>query len=64
VAGIDAEIQAKKQAEAAEREPKMTPSLMTDDELLGQFKATQDLHAVSERITAGLAAEMARRGLA
>jgi hypothetical protein len=63
MAQIDAEIQAKKLAEAAERRRINTPSLMTNDELRGQVGSSRWLMASANAVNAGLSAEMARRGL-
>jgi hypothetical protein len=62
MASIDAETQAKKLAKEAESRRRDTPSLMTDDELRGQIKASRAIRAVSDRICAELDDEMARRG--
>jgi hypothetical protein len=63
IAQIDAEIQAKKLAEEAERHRRNTPSLLTDDELRGQMGASRRLVAVANEVNAELSAEVARRGL-
>jgi hypothetical protein len=63
MAQIDAEIQAKKLAEAAERRRINAPSLMTNDELRGQMGSSRWLMARANEVNAGLSAEMARRGL-
>jgi hypothetical protein len=63
MAQIDAEIQTKKLAEAAERRRINTPSLMTNDELRGQVGSSRWLMASANAVNAGLSAEMARRGL-
>ena len=63
MAQIDAKIQAKKLAEEAERHRRDTPSLMTDEELRGQMRASRRFMASINKINAELSAEMARRGL-
>jgi hypothetical protein len=63
MAQIDAEIQAKKLVEAAERRRIDAPSLMTNDELRGQMGSSRWLMASANEINAKLSAEMARRGL-
>jgi hypothetical protein len=63
-ASIKAEIQAKNLADAAERERRDTPSLMTEDELRGQLGFAQKFRARAEQLATEASAEMARRGLA
>jgi hypothetical protein len=63
MAQIDEEIRAKKLAEAAERQRRDTPSLMTDEELQGQLRTSRWLVARANEVNAELSAEMARRGL-
>jgi hypothetical protein len=63
MAQIDAKIQAKKLAEAAERQRRDTPSLMTDEELRGQLRTSRRWVASINNFNAELSAEMARRGL-
>ena len=63
MAQIDAEIQAKKFADEAERRRIQMPSALTDDELRGQMKALRRMSAISAGINAELSAEIARRGL-
>jgi hypothetical protein len=63
VAQIDAKIQAKRQADEAESHRRGTPSLMTNDELRRQMRASRRWMISANGINAELSAEMARRGL-
>jgi hypothetical protein len=63
MAQIDAKIQAKKLADEADRQRRHTPSLMTDEELRGQMRASRRWLASINKANAELSAEAARRGL-
>jgi hypothetical protein len=63
-AQIDAKIQADKLADAAERCRRDTPSLLTDDELQGQMRASRRFMFSAGGINVELSAEMSKRGLA
>jgi hypothetical protein len=63
MAQIDAEIRAKKLAEAAERQRRDMPSFMTDEELRGQLRTSRRWMASLNKADAELSGEMARRGL-
>jgi hypothetical protein len=62
-ARINAEVQAKKVTAEADRRRNSTPSLLTDDELRGRLRASREFRAGIDEINAGLANEMARRGV-
>jgi hypothetical protein len=62
-AQIDAKIQAEKLAKAAESQRRTTPSLLTDEELQGQMRASRRWMFSASGLNAELSAEMARRGL-
>jgi hypothetical protein len=63
-AAASEKIAAEKAAKEAEDERQSTPGLLSDDELLGQWKASQFFRKLADVCDAGLADEMARRGLA
>jgi hypothetical protein len=65
MASAKAEIQAKQEAEKAERDRLEASSLLTDtdDELRNQIKISRKIRARAEQIHSELAGEMARRGL-
>jgi hypothetical protein len=63
MAQIDAEIQADKLADAAERQRRGTPSLMTEDELRGQMRYSLGFRARADQMVTEASVELARRGL-
>jgi hypothetical protein len=62
-AQIDAKIQAEKEAKQAEARRRSTPSLLTDDELRQQAKASREWAAIANEMNAKALGEMGRRGL-
>ena len=63
MAQIDAQIQAKKLADGAERHRRCTASLLTNDELRREMRASRQWMAAVSKANAELSSEMARRGL-